>query len=83
MSISCCLFGAGYALEFGGIVDNMQCLLKVAGLVYVGNQDVVDEKSWLCFCAVLLLLGAPNRCTNYRSLRRLISVQKSWCFSYN
>lgn len=77
MSISCCLFGAGYALEFGGIVDNRQCLLKVAGLVYVGNQDVVDEKSWLCFCAVLLLLGAPNRCTNYRSLRRLISVQKS------
>jgi hypothetical protein len=43
----------------------------------------VDEKSWLCFCAVLLLLGAPNRWTNYRSLRRLISVQKSWCFSYN
>lgn len=77
MSISCCLFGPGYALEFEGIVDNMQCLLKVSGLVYVGNQDVVDEKSWLCFCAVLLLLGAPNGCIHYRSLRRLIYVQKS------
>ena len=55
----------------------MQCLLKVAGLVYVGNQDVEDEMFWLCFRSVLLLHGAPNRCTNYRSLRRLISVQKS------
>ncbi|KAJ6708483.1 LEUCINE-RICH REPEAT PROTEIN KINASE FAMILY PROTEIN [Salix viminalis] len=51
--------------------------LRVVPWSVLSNQDVEDEMFWLCFRSVLLLLGAPNRCTNYRSLRsRCIDISQ-------